>query len=207
MCRWGMVNANRGATMAEAWMPRDALESDPDYRKVFDIPWVGDNALLRPTGLYNGMIAPIAGYPIRGPIWYQGESTAGQAYLYRRLFPAMIKVWRDKWGEGNFPFLFVRLAPFTFEDVGTEPRDSYWAELRESQLLTAKNAPYTGKAVITDVADPDPKDKETVGKKLATIYGEGTEYYGPLYKSMRVKDGKAIISFTTTSAAHRVLPP
>ena len=200
----GLINLNQGATMAEAWMPVDVLKADPEYSKVFDIIWPKDQEILRPTGLYNGMVAPVAGYPMRGVIWYQGESNAGQAYLYRRLFPAMIKVWRDKWGQGDFPFLFAQLAPFEFEAVSPDPKDSTWAELREAQLQTAENFKNTGMAVITDAGDPKdihPKDKETVGKRLALIaqgkvYHQRLEYYGPIYKSMKVRDGKAVISFT-----------
>lgn len=200
----GLINCNQGATMAEAWMPMDVIKADPEYRKVLDTPWPKDQELLRPAGLYNGMVAPIAGYPMRGVIWYQGESNAWQAHLYRRVFPAMIQSWRDKWGEGKFPFLFVQLAPYEFEAVTPDPKDSAWAELREAQLFTAEHFPNTGMAVITDVGDPKdihPKDKETVGKRLALIaqgrvYHQKVEYYGPLYKSMKVKDGKAVISFT-----------
>ncbi|MHB0998849.1 MAG: sialate O-acetylesterase [Armatimonadota bacterium] len=204
----GLINANQGATMAEAWMPRNVLEGDPDYKKVFDIQWPKEYEILRPTGLYNGMIAPIQGYAMRGVIWYQGESNAGQAFLYRRVFPAMMKVWRDKWGIDDLTFLTTQLAPFEFEEVGTEPRDSTWAELREAQLLTMQNDPNTGMAVITDAGDPKdihPADKETVGIRLSLIaraknYGEKIVYSGPIYDSMKVNGNKAVISFKHTGS-------
>lgn len=90
----GLINANQGATMAEAWMPRDVLESDEMFKQILESPWPEEWALLRPTGLYNGMIAPIQGYGMRGVVWYQGESNHPQAYSYRRVFPAMIETWR-----------------------------------------------------------------------------------------------------------------
>src|SRR6185437_12845982 len=118
----------------------------------------------RPSGLYRGMILPLAPYAMRGVIWYQGERNTPRALQYRTLFPALIADWRQTWGQGDFPFLFVQLAPF-----GTpprEPRDSGWAELREAQWLTSQTVPRTAMAVITDVGDPKdihPKRKQPVG--------------------------------------------
>ena len=156
----------------------------------------------RPAGLYNGMIAPLLPYAFRGAIWYQGESNAGQAYLYRHLFPSMIDNWRRDWGQGNFTFLFVQLAPFM--KIATEPGESNWAELREAQLLTTKNVTKTGQAVITDVGDETdihPKKKEPVGARLALAarsiaYGEKIESSGPDYESMEVHGNRAELRFT-----------
>ena len=120
-----------------------------------------------PAGLYNAMIAPLIPYTIRGAIWYQGESNAGRAYQYRELFPTMIKSWRNNWGQGDFPFLFVQLA--NFMEVKDEPGDSAWAELREAQTMTLA-MPNTGMAVIIDIGeakDIHPKNKQDVGKRLA----------------------------------------
>jgi sialate O-acetylesterase len=155
----------------------------------------------RPAGLYNAMIHPLLHYPIKGAIWYQGESNAGRAFEYRSLFPAMIKNWRTDWGIGDFPFLFVQLAPFG--KIVDGPKDSAWAELREAQLLTARNLPNTGMAVITDVGNPNdihPKAKQPVGARLALAaraltYGEKTEFSGPIYKSMKRDGGEIALSF------------
>jgi sialate O-acetylesterase len=151
--------------------------------------------------LYNGMIASLIPYAIRGAIWYQGESNAGRAYEYRTLLPAMIKNWRKDWGEGDFPFLIVQLAPFM--KIETEPKESQWAELREAQLLTALRVPNTALAVITDVGDErdiHPKRKEPVGARLALAalalaYGEKLAYSGPIYSGMKVEGNQAILSF------------
>ena len=153
-----------------------------------------------PAGLYNAMIAPLIPYSIQGAIWYQGESNAGRAYQYRTLFPAMIKNWRDDWGQGNFSFLFVQLA--NFMKVKPEPDESSWAELREAQSMTLA-LPNTGMAVIIDIGDADnihPTNKQDVGKRLALwplagIYGKKLVYSGPLYKSMKVDRNSIILSF------------
>jgi sialate O-acetylesterase len=151
--------------------------------------------------LYNGMIASLIPYAIRGAIWYQGESNANRAYEYRTLLPAMIKNWRKDWGEGDFPFLIVQLAPFM--KIEPEPKESQWAELREAQLLTALRVPNTGLAVITDVGDEmdiHPKKKQPVGARLtlaalALAYGEKIVYSGPIYSGIKVEGDRAVLSF------------
>ena len=156
-----------------------------------------------PTVLYNAMIHPLIRMPIKGAIWYQGESNTSAAYEYRKLFPAMIQDWRRAWGEGNFPFLYVQIANFNaWQPDVTEPRESSWAELREAQLMTL-STPKTGMAVAIDIGDVTnihPINKKDVGIRLglaaqAIAYGKRIEYSGPLYKSMKVKDGKARITF------------
>jgi hypothetical protein len=109
------------------------------------------------------MIAPLVPYAIRGAIWYQGESNAGRAYQYRTLFPAMIASWREAWNQGEFPFLFVQLAPYM--KIESEPTESAWAELREAQLFTMLNCPNTAMAVITDVGEENDihPEKEAAG--------------------------------------------
>src|SRR5262249_9628067 len=156
-----------------------------------------------PSVLYNGMIHPILNYAIKGAIWYQGESNAGGAYKYRTLFPMMIENWRKDWKQGDFPFLFVQLAPFTA--AAKEPGESNWAELREAQTMTLK-LPHTGMAVITDFGneyDIHPTPKQPVGERLALIaraqtYGEKVEYSGPMYKGLKVEGNKAMLSFEHT---------
>jgi sialate O-acetylesterase len=146
------------------------------------------------TVLYNGMIAPLQAFPVKGVIWYQGENNNDHAKQYRKLFPLLISDWRQSWHCGEFPFLFVQIAPH---------RDLK-PELREAQFLTLKKSPNTAMAVITDAGDADdihPARKQVPGMRLALAarvlgYGEKLEYSGPLFDSMQVQGDKAAISFT-----------
>jgi len=155
----------------------------------------------RPSELYHGMIAPLIPYAIKGGIWYQGESNAGRAEQYRTLFQDLIRNWRRDWGQGDFPFLAVQLAPFMA--VRDEPGESAWAELREAQVLAMRQLPKVGVVVTTDVGDPNdihPVWKKPVGERLALAaralaYGEKITWSGPLYRSVRFEGSKAIVSF------------
>ena len=153
-----------------------------------------------PSGFYDGMIAPLEPYRIRGAVWYQGEGNGWRGYQYRWLLPALIRTWRKEWGEGDFPFLIVELPNY-----GTSPElgNSLWAELREAQFLTSKTVPNTGLAVTIDLGDPGnlhPPRKKEVGERLAlwalgTTYGQGIVYSGPLYEWMKVEGNQVRIEF------------
>jgi sialate O-acetylesterase len=149
-----------------------------------------------PTNLFNGMIAPLIPYSIKGAIWYQGESNAGQAVEYRTLFADMITDWRARWSQGDFPFLFVQLAKYASPSPG-------FAELRNSQLETLA-LPNTGMATSFDIGsqtDIHPKDKLDVGLRLAlaarhVAYGETLVYSGPIYDKIEVAGNKVTVHFT-----------
>jgi sialate O-acetylesterase len=206
----GIIHTSWGGSPAEGWMSEKTLAANADYKRDLLDPYAEGqtNAAKRvlgsgwrPAELYNGMIAPLIPFTIAGAIWYQGESNAGRAWQYRTLFPDMIKNWRRDWDQGNFPFLLVQLAPYT--KVLEQPADSDWAELREAQYMATQVLPNVGMAVITDVGNPDdihPKRKEPVGARLALAaraiaYGEKIVYSGPVFKKMKVKDDKAILTF------------
>jgi sialate O-acetylesterase len=148
-------------------------------------PWRPDPASWAPAALFNGMVAPLAAYTMKGVIWYQGESNSRLAFapMYAKIFPALIADWRAQWHQGNFPFLFVQISNFTSN--ATEA----WAIIREAQRrsLSVANAAMV---VTADIGDPDnvhPADKQTVGARLALAaralaYGESVEYSGPLFR-------------------------
>lgn len=154
-----------------------------------------------PSVLYNGMLAPLLPYPIRGALWYQGESNTERAGEYRSLLTAMIQSWRQDWRLGDFPFFIVQLAPFLAIDA--EPRESDWAELREAQARVAREVSASGLAVITDVGDETdihPTQKKPVGERLALLarrvaYGEKVVAAGPTLRSATAEGGKIVVRF------------
>lgn len=199
----GLIHASRNASFAEAWVSCSALEAHPDLKIILDGPIPSDpmHDHRRPCGHYNAMISPLLSYPIRGATWYQGESNTDQPQLYQTLFPVLISSWRKSWGLGDFPFLFVQLAPFM--QISSEPQESAWAELREAQLLTHQRCKNTAMTVITDAGDENdihPKQKEIVGLRLALAaqaiaYGPPVIYLGPVFEKMEIQKSNAILSF------------
>jgi sialate O-acetylesterase len=163
-----------------------------------------------PSVLYNGMLAPLLPYAIKGAIWYQGESNTARAAQYRSLLTAMIQNWRKDWRMGNFPFLIVQLAPFMA--IESEPRESAWAELREAQAQVAREIANGGLAVITDVGDEKdihPTQKKPVGERLAlaarrVAYGEKIVASGPTLRSATVEGSKLVVRFDNVGKGLRV---
>lgn len=160
-------------------------------------PPLGPDAPQRPSNLFNAMIYPMIPYAIKGVIWYQGEANARTgaqgAWMYRKLFPAMIEDWRERWGQGDFPFGWIQLA--NYRATPEQPGPSAWAELRESQTLTL-SLPNTGQALAIDSGEAGnihPRDKQTPAHRLALwararVYGErDLPYSGPMYESMQVE--------------------
>jgi len=159
-----------------------------------------------PTPLFNAMINPLIPYGLKGFIWYQGEANTFEAFNYRTLFPMLITDWRQRWGQGNLPFLYVQLA--NFMKMHTEPSESAWAELREAQTLTLSQ-PNTGMACTIDIGDANdihPRNKQEVGRRLALlanklVYGKpGLIASGPLYKSYKIKGSQVSITFMHTGS-------
>lgn len=154
-----------------------------------------------PASHYHAMIRPLAPYGIRGAIWYQGEANRGLPRFYRQLFPALIQNWRDDWGQGDFPFLYVQLANFRGRDPYPSEK-AIWAEIREVQLQTLA-VPKTGMAVAIDIGEGGnihPRNKQDVGKRLALAaeaiaYGKNVVYSGPLYESMKLDGAKTRLRF------------
>lgn len=225
----GVIHTSWGGSPAEVWAKESVLKGNAEFKPLLEWhkqslanwekamenhrkavekakadgktpprpprkPWV-------PCELYNGMIYPLLNYGINGAIWYQGESNASQAELYRALFPAMIQNWRDDWSIGDFTFLCVQLAPYI--GIPRGPAEGTWPELREAQLIATEKLPNVGMVVITDVGDAEdihPRKKAPVGARLALMaramtYGEDIVYSGPMYDRMEVKGGEAVVHF------------
>lgn len=191
--QWRLEAANQQRAIA---MAKSAGQPVPQF------PWHGELRSWAPAALYNGMIAPLTPFPIRGVIWYQGESNSDpeRAPFYARLFQTLIQDWRNRWGVGDFPLLFVQLANFK-----TGP-DGMWATLRDQQrrALSLRN---TAMAVTIDIGDPDavhPKNKQDVAKRLvlaarSLAYGEKIEYSGPLFRQATREDHSLRVWFDHTA--------
>jgi sialate O-acetylesterase len=151
--------------------------------------------------LYNGMIAPLLPYGIRGVLWYQGEANVGGAADYRSLLSTLIRSWRGEWQQGDFPFLLVQLAPY--HKIVEQPQDSDWARLREAQWQTSTAIPNTSMAVITDwghETDIHVKQKRPVGERLALVaralvYHEPVTYSGPMFAGIERQGQRLIVRF------------
>ncbi|SEK77166.1 sialate O-acetylesterase [Parapedobacter koreensis] len=159
------------------------------------------SAQNEPTGLYNTMVAPAADYAIKGFLWYQGEANTHRPDDYGSLMKALIADWRNKWGLGALPFIYVQLP--NFMEVDFSPTESNWALLREQQLQTL-SVPHTAMAVAIDLGewnDIHPLNKKDVGERLALAaeklaYGDtGVVHSGPIVESVEVKGNQIIVSF------------
>ena len=201
----GLIGSNWGGTRIEPWTPPVGFQQVPALKEIADnldkFPAKNADGKINhqsPLALYNGMIAPLVPYGIRGALWYQGESNNGEAMLYFEKKKALIAGWRSIWNKPDLPFYFVQLAPFRY---GGDPKNL--AGIWEAQTATL-SIPNTGMAVTVDISnltDIHPKNKQDVGKRLALwalaqLYGKSDLVYsGPLYKSMAVEGNKIRLSF------------
>jgi sialate O-acetylesterase len=170
-------------TLLKLQMMQAEVDRKVAQGKAASMPWHLDPNAWAPAALFNGMIAPLTSLPIRGVIWYQGESNANpeQVPIYAHLFQSLIQDWRAKWGIGDFPFLFAQIANYHY---GEE-----WPSIREAQRRSLALA-NTGMAVTIDIGDAEnihPSDKQDVGHRLALLaraisYGENIEDSGPLFR-------------------------
>ena len=205
----GLIESDWGGTRAEAWIPRptfDALKLP--YEPAWTEQWLHpkqDPKAKRPEParpheapacLYNGMIAPFAGYAMRGAVWYQGETNTAYPAEYRRVLASLVTSWRESWGQGDFPLLVVQLPNF----LGPS-RD--WATLRDAQAKVGSELPNVGIAVTIDLGDPHnihPTNKQPVGHRLALIaqkiaYGKDVPFSGPTVKSVQTSGNDIAITF------------
>lgn len=198
----GVVIAAWSGSTGEAWVERNELAKFPELSPLVEQSRLDKASPSQKAGcLFNGMIAPICPYPVKGIVWYQGESNANRAWQYRTLFPILIANWREKWGRGDMPFLYVQLP--NYMESRDVPSSSAWAELREAQhkALAVRNVSEVVAIDVGEAKDLHPKDKQTVALRLANValakhYDKDVPWTGPEFKSMKISDNKAILSFT-----------
>jgi len=182
----------------------------PAHYAIPEPPYEGQTTL--PTVLFNGMIAPLEPFAIKGVIWYQGESNGGDA-LYAKLFPAMIADWRKTWGQGDFPFLYVQLPNFGAR--APDPGEISGLPVAREDQFNGLQLPNTGMAVTIDAGDGKnlhPPYKDIVGHRLAQYarhlaYGEDLVYSGPLYDSFKIDGNKVTITFKNVGTGLKIGTP
>lgn len=201
----GLINVSYSGSSIEAWMSPENLKSFEDIK----IPAKGDSikAVSRtPTTLYNGMLHPIAGYGIKGAIFYQGESNYERPDQYEELFPLFVKQCRTEWTQGDFPFYYVQIAPYNYTQLppynsGGKYNSAYQRDAQRKSLTKILNSSM---AVVMDIGEENnihPANKEAGGKRLALLaltntYGmKGFGSGSPLYKSISVNGAIATINF------------
>ena len=201
----GLIHTSWGGSTAQAWTNYQVLQSTHEGRYYIEkykekinntTPGILPRNHESPSGLYNAMLHPLIPYSIRGAIWYQGESNRWEHYLYRDLMETLISSWREEWGQGDFPFYYVQLAPFEYNIplIG--------AALRDAQRISL-DIPNTGMAVTIDIGDPEdihPLNKKDVGKRLAVlalnkVYRKDIAYSGPLYNGYEMEGNSIRIFF------------
>ncbi len=221
----GIINNSWSNTPIEPWIARQTLETDPilgedaaKAREFFEQQPKDQTppplqARHVPGWIHNGMVAPLVGTTLRGFIWYQGESNANRAALYRKTFPLLIQSWRTEWGQGDLPFYFCQLAAYTAK-IDDPNKASPWAELREAQAQTLA-LPQTGMAVLLDAGeelDIHPRDKRTPGERLAALalrdtYGKTLPAEGPRLLKAEVQGSEMILQFSTGEGGALVAQP
>ncbi len=199
----GMIHTSWGGSSVQAWISKEVMEQyQPVDLETVDIN-KGTNHI--PTALFNAMINPLIPYTIKGALWYQGESNRMEPEKYRELFPAMVKDWRDRWNIGEFPFYFVQIAPFMYDndnEVFQTAENS--AFIREVQLQCVDLIPNSGIAITMDIGDDycihPPKKKEVADRLL---YNALNQTYGlsvidgmsPVYDSLYTEEGGIVLTF------------
>ncbi len=195
----GLINTSWGGTRIEPWISEAGFKNF-DWVKLPDQTLQqGNLSPQTPTVLFNAMINPLAGFGIRGVIWYQGESNRNEPEKYQQLLPGLAENWRSLWNIGEFPFYYVQIAPFDYGSAGLNS-----AYLREAQLKASKAVPNFGMACIMDCGEKDvihPADKASAGNRLAFLalvntYGKkGFACDGPVLKEMKTEGSQVKLTF------------
>ena len=231
----GLIESHFGGSKLYCWMPRESLESSPEFtRDVIELyrvqkakwdekyaAWKADpnrdpdrppTEPWRLSCLYNAQIAPLTPFAMRGVIWYQGESNQGRAEAYRRQLPTMVNSWRNEFGRDDLAFLAVQLP--AFGKVREWPR-SPWSEMRESIALIETSLPHAASVVSTDCGLPDeihPPLKRPIGQRLALaarakVYGEDMVWSGPVFRRAEFHKHGAVVHFDHVGSGLVAGPP
>lgn len=199
----GIIQTAYGGSPIEAWLSSETLSQYQEFNLTNTD--LSDKSQQNPTVLYNAMVNPLIPFTIKGALWYQGESNRGRYEEYKKLFPAMVSDWRDRWGLGDFPFYFVQIAPFPYWNQSTVFQGSgNSAFMRETQVECVELIPNSNIAITLDIGDSvsihPPKKKEVADRllylALRSDYGQSNlPAFSPQYDSMIVSDNKCILTF------------
>jgi sialate O-acetylesterase len=201
-CPVGMIHTSWGGSIVEAWISKEVLSS----HQTIDLDKIDlkKKAQYKPTVLYNAMINPLIPYTIKGALWYQGESNRLEPNEYKKLFPAMVKDWRTRWGIGDFPFYYVQIAPYLYGNNNAFQENDNTSFIREAQLECLDLIPNSGIAITMDIGDKEsihpPKKKEVADRLLFNAlnqtYGYKTiDYAAPKYTSLEIKENGILLNF------------
>jgi len=198
----GMIHTSWGGSSVQAWISNEVISL---YQEVnLEDVDISDRTNHIPTALYNAMIHPLIPYTIKGALWYQGESNRTEPEEYKKLFPAMVEDWRTRWGIGDFPFYFVQIAPYWYNNLDAFASADNSAFIRETQLQCEDLIPNSGIAITLDIGDKfcihPPKKKEVAERLLFNAlnqtYGfKNVDGKSPVYDSLEVENGKILLRF------------
>ncbi|MBB3697032.1 sialate O-acetylesterase [Flammeovirga yaeyamensis] len=198
----GLIHTSWGGSSVQAWISKDVMNG---YQKVsLDELDITKKTNHIPTALFNAMINPLTQYTIKGALWYQGESNRMEPENYKKLFPAMVKDWRQRWGIGNFPFYYVQIAPYMYGNNDAFQSVDNSAFIRETQIQCLDLIPNSGIAITMDIGDDfcihPPKKKEVADRLLFNAlnqtYGYKTvDFAAPIFDSQEIKDGGLVLKF------------
>lgn len=199
----GLIDASWGGTRCESWCSMPSLAAVDDLSPLLNY-WAeteSPNDRHRPGNIFNGMISPLLKYPVKGVLWYQGESNVGRGKQYATLLPTLIKDWRKQFGDAELPFYVAQLTPFRYANHPPEALSEIW----EAQLHTAKTVPNVAIANTMDAGDSNqvhPTNKQTVGNRLASLALAKTYQIqtlsaanGPLFNSMEIHGDVVRVKF------------
>ena len=200
----GMIISAWGATPAEVWIPENVIQNNKELLEASKKLNPNEYSPIEVARTYNSMINPLIGFKIAGVLWYQGESNVGST-VYDRTFSALITSWRKLW-KSDFPFYFVQIAPYKYGE-----NHFGGAIIRDAQRKVLQEVSNTGMVVTSDISPIDdihPKDKKSVGTRLANLalantYKSNTAFVnGPLYKGMNIEKNKVVVSFDFAEGLH-----